>query len=206
MYGYQGAESRGTGVKVVVVFVGLLIAAAFVAGWMLADSYWGNPPREEAEAETIRIVNKGAEERQRIELDAYQRLKDLEIQAAKERAQRALWWQDRWNELGMGLIITTVAGLLTIAGIRIAVPVAAEAWRQYADARSRLAECQTKFEATQATRMREERQLLEEMRRQRTRVTLDQRQDGGNGREHSSERSTTMTPPDAGVSSTRSRN
>jgi len=169
-------------------------------------THWGNPPREEAEAEQIRIENRGAEERQRIELEAYQRQKDLEVQAAKERAQRALWWQDRWNELGMGLIITTVAGLLTIAGIRIAVPVAANACRQYADSHARLVKCQTEFEAMQATRMREERQLLEEVRRQRARVTLDQRQDGGNGRGHNSERSTTMTPPDAGVPSTRSRN
>jgi len=181
MYGYQGAESRGSGVKVVVVFVGLLIAAAFVAGWMLADSYWGNPPREEAEAEQIRIENRGTEERQRIELEAYQRQKDIEVQAVKERAERALWWQDRWNELAMVLATVAVAGLLIIAGVRIAAPVTVHAYERHAYHRARLVEQQTRFEEMQAARMREKRQLLEEVRLQRVAATLAQERDGGNG-------------------------
>ena len=201
MYGYQGAGSR----KEVVLLIVFLLIGAFAAGVMIADSYWGNPPREEAEAEQIRIQNRDLEERQRIDREAYQQQKDNEVQALKEQAERALMWRDRWNELGMVLAAATVAGLLIIAGVRMATPVAAQAYERYTDRRTQLVEQQIRLEEMRAKVLRQARQR-EEISLQRARVTLAQEQDGGNGRGHSSEQSTTMTPPDAGVSSTRSRN
>ena len=198
MYGYQGAGSGGwsvTGrlgggnaVKAVLVFVGLLIIAAFVTGLIFKNSYWGNPAEAEALADRIDIENEGLEERQRIELQAYQQTLEEEAQARRERARRALLWQDGWNTLGMILAVVTVAGLLTIAGIRIAVPVTAQAYERYAGRHAqlvehqiRLAEKQIEQEVKHAQRLREKRRL-EETRLQWARVPIIQEQDGGNGR------------------------
>ena len=206
MCGYQGAGSRGSGVvttqpsgvKEIVLLVVFLLIAAFTVDIVVGDSYWGNPAREEAEADQIRIENKGLEERQRIDREAYQQQKGNEVQALKEQAQQALLWRDRRHELGMVLATAIVAGLLIITGVRIAAPVAVHAYERYAYRRARLVEQQTRFEETQATRMREERQLLEEIRLQRAGATLAQEQDGGNGRGHSSHY--------AGISSTQRTN
>jgi len=170
MYGSR-SDTKG-----VVVFASLLLIAVFAAGWILSDSYWGIPPREQAAAEQMHIQNIGTTERQQIELEAYQQQMNNEVQALKERAQRALWWQDRWNELAMVLATVAVAGLLIIAGVRIAAPVTADAYKRYADCRARLVEQQSKFEETRAVRMREERRLLE-IRLQRAGAILTQDQD-----------------------------
>jgi hypothetical protein len=215
MYGYQGTGSRGSGVKEVVLLVVFLLVAAFcVGGLIVGDSYLGNPAREQAEAERIRIENKDLEERQLIGRDAYQQQKDNEVQALKERAQRALWWQDRWNELGMALASAAVVGLLTIAGIRVAIPVAVQAYERYAYRRAqlvkqetRLAERQIEREVGQAERLREERRL-EQVRLQQARVAPVREQDSGNGREHGFrlEQSTTTSSHKANISSTQRHN
>jgi hypothetical protein len=190
MYGPQGTGSRGSGVKEVVLLVVFLLVAAFcVGGLIVGDSYLGNPAREQAEAERIRIENRDLEERQQIDRDAYQQQKDNEVQVLKERAQRALLWQDHWNELGMALATAAVVGLLAIAGIRVAIPVAVQAYERYAYRRAQLVEQETRLtekrlerEVGQAERLREERRL-EEVRLQRIRVALVEAQGDGNGRE-----------------------
>jgi hypothetical protein len=189
MYGPQGTGSRGSGLKEVVLLVVFLLVAAFCVGMLLADSYWGNPPREQVEADQIRIENRDLEERLQIDREAYRRQKEDEAQARREQAQRALWWQDRWNELGMALAAAAVVGLLTIAGIRVAIPVAVQAYEQYSYRRAqlvkqetRLAERRLEREVEQAERLREERRL-EQVRLQRARVALVEAQGDGNGRE-----------------------
>ena len=214
MYRSQGTESRGSGVKEVVLLVVFLLIAAFCVGVTVGDSYWGNPAREQAEAERIRIENRDLEERQQIDLEAYQQQKDNEIQALKERARRALWWQDRWNELGMALASAAVVGFLTIAGVRVAIPVAVQAYERYAYRRAQLVEKETRLaekrlerEVRRAERLREERRL-EQVRLQRVRVALAREQDGGNGRGRGFrlEQSTTTASHKTGISSTQRHN
>jgi hypothetical protein len=190
MLGYQGTGSRGNGVKEVVLLAVFLLVAAFcVGGVIVGDSYWGNPAREQVEADQIRIENRDMAERLQIDREAYRQQKEDEAQARREQAQRALLWQDRWNELGMVLATAAVAGLLTIAGIRVAMPVAVQAYERYAYRRAqlvkqetRLAERQLEREVGQAERLREERRL-EQVRLQRARVALAETQSDGNGRE-----------------------
>lgn len=155
--------------KGILVFLGLLLLAAFAIGTILTGSYWGNPPKEQALAERIRIENKGIEEWQRIDLLAYQREKDDEAEHRRQRNARALLWTDRWNELGMGLAIVSVVGLLAIAAIWVAVPTIAGGYERYAQARAQLAEQRIKLEEKKAHRLREERRL-EEVRLQWARI------------------------------------
>jgi hypothetical protein len=167
MYGYQGTGSRGSGVKEVVLLVVFLFVAASCVGMSLADSYWGNPPRKQAGADQTRIESR-----------------DIE-----ERANRALLWQDRWNKLGMVLAAAVVVGLLVIAGTRVAMPVAVQAYGRYVHRRAQLVEQETRLiekrleqEVRQTERLREERRL-EEVRLQRARVTSNYKRGGGNDRE-----------------------
>jgi Flp pilus assembly protein TadB len=180
-------------VKPALAFLIFLWICACATGTILAESYWGNPPREQAladriqienealvaqqraQAEKVRIENEALEARQQIELQALQKKEEDEARARQERARQALLWQSRWNEFGMVLAAVVVAGLLVIGGVWLVIPAVAQI-------RERLQERAIEFEMKQAERLREERRL-EQVRLQRARVALTPEQVGGNGRE-----------------------
>jgi hypothetical protein len=190
---YQGAGS-GNWVKWVVGFVVLLLVGACVAGMILAESYWGNPPREQALADRTQIENEGLKtqqdaeaERQRIEnkiiaesweidAEALKQKNEDESKARQESAELALLWQDRWNKFGMGLATAIAAGLLIIGGVLLVTSGVARA-------RERLQQRAIELEVKQAERLREERRL-EQVRLERVRVALTPEQVGGNGKGH----------------------
>ena len=211
---YQGTESGGwsagqrsgggNGAVPILVCAGLVLIFGCIGGAILADSYWGNPPREQAEAERIHIENQGLEERQRIDLEAHQRQMDNEARKDEERTNQTLLWRDRWNGAGIALATSVSIGVLIILGIRVAAPTAVQVYERYSRRREQLVVQQVKLKAmrreqelAQVERLREQRwseQIrlqrlreecrLEQIRLQRFRTTPAHEKDGGNGKGH----------------------
>lgn len=163
--------------KAAVFLILFLLIAAFVVGILFSDSYWGNPPRERAEAERMQIENRGLEERQQIAIEAERERAAIETEAQRRAAERALKWKDRWNEVGIVLAIFAIIGALTVTTIRLAGPVALGMYARRAQVRTEyirneiaLEKTVMEREARQAERLRQER-LLEQARWQWPRPT-----------------------------------
>ncbi len=187
MWSVSGRLGGGGIVKALVVFVFVLLVAAFVVGALFSDSYWVNPARERAEAQRIDIENKGMEARQEIGLRAYRQQKEAEAEASRARARKALVWMDRWHEVGIVLAIVSMVAVVTGVSIRLGAPAFAKIHQQHTDARRQmmaqrreLEEKAAERQAREAERLREERRL-EQVRLQWARFEYEQLT--GNGRE-----------------------
>ena len=188
MVSVNGRLGGGGIMKAVVSLILFLLIAAFVVGILFSDSYWGNPPRERAEAERMQIENRGLEERQRIAIEAERERTAIETEAQRRAAERALMWKDRWNEVGIILAIVAVVGALAVAAIKLGGPVALQMSEGRAGIRAEVLEQKIALEekviereTKQAERMREER-LLEQARLQTARFRRQHL--AGNGRDN----------------------
>jgi hypothetical protein len=187
MWSISGGLGGGGVVKALVFLILFLLIAAFVVGVIFSNSYWGNPPREQAEAERMQIENRVLEARQQIEVEALRERTEIETEVHRRAAERALMWKDRWNEIGIVLAIVAVMGTLTVASICLAGPVALRIYERRTQFRAQLLEDQIALakmvmerEAKQAERLREAR-LIEQARRQWPRPERERLEGNGKG-------------------------
>jgi hypothetical protein len=126
------------------IFIVLLVIGAYAVGVLFGNSYWGNPPLQEAlaeeqlaknealrdelgaEAEKQRLENKIAKETWEIEAAARRKKIEDDSWARREKAAQGMRRADRWNELLITLAPILLAiltlGVLVIAAARILWP------------------------------------------------------------------------------------